>query len=248
MARSRMAREGRVGLLAVARARRCRGELAVRALAPALSSPGPLLLPGLASMRRTCRGGGGPVHAQGRAGGGLWRLMPGGGMGMREHAVSLAEGYARGQLGPELRLVDTRETSMRCILSESELTPAADSGAAHMADLPYACTLSSMQTTTRGLAVSNRPQTHLVRGSLGICLHKLEHEGKVGFVQHMLPLQCCTIHTLNRGFVHAMSILLTEVWLHWVQHSRHAAQLPPSAVQGPHSWHQLPLCHEIMQV
>ena len=56
MARSRMAREGRVGLLAVARASRCRGELAVRALAPALSSPGPLRLLGLASMRRTCHG------------------------------------------------------------------------------------------------------------------------------------------------------------------------------------------------
>ena len=144
MARSRMAREGRVGLLAVARARRCRGELAVRALPPALSSPSPLLLLGLASMRRTCRGGEGPVHAQGGSEGGLWRLMPGGGMGMHEHAVSVAEGYARGQQGPELRLVDTRETSMRCILSESELTPAGDTGAAHMADVPYACTPSSV--------------------------------------------------------------------------------------------------------
>ena len=49
-----MAREGRVGLLAVAKTRRCSGELAVRELPPVLSSPCPLLLLGLASMRRTC--------------------------------------------------------------------------------------------------------------------------------------------------------------------------------------------------
>ena len=51
MARSRMAREGRVGLLVTARASLCRGELAVSVLAPELSSPGPLLLLGLASVR-----------------------------------------------------------------------------------------------------------------------------------------------------------------------------------------------------